>query len=56
MISYTLIANMNFWGLMLGVLSLFAPEASIKLVSSTISLLGGASEHETEKVPDQYEI
>ncbi|MGB3652088.1 MAG: hypothetical protein WBA41_12865 [Rivularia sp. (in: cyanobacteria)] len=56
MIGYTLIANMDFWGLILGVVALFAPEASMKLVSSTISLLGGVSDHEPEQPPEEYEF
>ena len=56
MISYTLLANMNFWGLVLGGVSLIAPELTIKLVSATISLLGGASEHSSETEQEQYTI
>jgi hypothetical protein len=43
MIAYTLLGNMNLFGLALGVISLVAPEAALKFVSSTISLLGGVS-------------
>ena len=54
MIAYTLLANMNFWGLVLGAIALLAPEMTIKFVSSTITLLGGVSEHESEKPPEEY--
>ena len=56
MISYTLLANMNFWGLVLGAAALTLPELTIKFVSSTISLLGGVSEHESEKEQDPYDF
>lgn len=56
MISYTLLANMNFWGLVLGAVSLVAPELTIKLVSSTISLLGGVSELADETPEEKYTI
>ncbi len=56
MISYTLLANMNFWGLVLGAMALTLPELTIKFVSSTISLLGGVSEHQTEAPQSEYEF
>ncbi|MEO0839065.1 MAG: hypothetical protein AAFS12_00155 [Cyanobacteria bacterium J06632_19] len=56
MIVYTLLGNLSFWGLVLGTASLIAPEQSIKLVSSTISLLGDASTHSSEQPPEQYEL
>ncbi|NJM19901.1 MAG: hypothetical protein HC907_14990 [Richelia sp. SM1_7_0] len=55
MISYTLLANMSFWGLVLGGIALIAPELTIKLVSATISLLGGVSQDSDEE-PEQYSI
>ena len=56
MIAYTLLANMNFWGLVLGAMALTLPEITIKFVSSTITLLGGVSEHESEKPQDEYQF
>ena len=56
MIAYTLLANMNFWGLVLGAIALTAPELTIKFVSSTISLLGGVSSHEAEAQQDEYQF
>ncbi len=56
MISYTLLANMNFWGLVLGAMALTLPELTIKFVSSTISLLGGVSSHESETPQNEYEF
>ena len=56
MISYTLLANMNFWGLVLGAAALTLPELTIKFVSSTISLLGGVSSHESEAPENEYEF
>ena len=56
MIAYTLLANMNFWGLVLGAIALTAPELTIKFVSSTISLLGGVSSHEAEAPQDEYQF
>lgn len=56
MISYTLLANMNFWGLVLGAMALTLPEITIKFVSSTISLLGGVSSHDSEPPEDEYKF
>ncbi len=55
MISYTLLANMNFWGLVLGAMALTLPEITIKFVSSTISLLGGVS-NQDEVPEDEYQF
>lgn len=52
MLTYTLVGNLNIYGLVLGVMSLVAPEQSLKFVASTISLLGGISGEETTE-PEQ---
>lgn len=56
MIVYTLLGNLSFWGLVLGTCSLCLPEASIKLVASTISLLGDAETYNPEQPPEEYEF
>jgi hypothetical protein len=50
----SLFFNPSFFGFVLGAISLFAPEMSLKFVTSTISLLGGATNHQgSDDNPDQ---
>ena len=54
-VAFTLLANMSFWGLVIGTIALTLPEQTLKFVSATISLLGGASNQ--EEVPeDEYKF
>ncbi|RUT02726.1 hypothetical protein DSM106972_056460 [Dulcicalothrix desertica PCC 7102] len=55
MITYTLLGNFNPFGLILGVLSLFAPEFALKFVASTISLLGNI-EGDSEEPEQKYKL
>ena len=55
-VTFTLLANMNFWGLVIGTIALTLPEQTLKFVSATISLLGGVSNHDTEVPQDEYQF
>jgi hypothetical protein len=55
MITFTLLGNLNLYGLVLGAISLLAPEIALKFVSSTVSLLGGVNDDDDSQ-PHKYNL